>query len=457
VFKNEGDGVAYYEVSLKAEDQNGCSHSVNEFVQVYPNPDVPISVDPDTVCSPSDVLLSANPGGYSYEWIFGDGSSKVGSYNAFHTYTNNGTTDTVYYITLISTSFFGCTDTSIADIMVRPSPNADFSVTPESQMFPESSVSLTNLTNPGNWNYFWDFGDGLTANGEHPDAHNFIQAWNYTIQLLVKNNYCADSIERRVKILPHPPVAEFNPIEPGCMPLTIQFQNYSAYSNTYLWDFGDGSVSNKPNPTYTYYEAGNYTVKLTVSGPGGTDSKERQSTVYVLPRAFFDIAPKFTYVNDQPVNFFDMSENADSYHWDFGDGFTSEESNPTHVYTQEGTYNIVLNVRTNNNCLDIYTKESAVIVEASGKIEYPNVFSPFANISENKIFMPAVIDHVSEYHLMIFNRWGEMVFECDNVDIGWDGTYKGEPAKQDVYMWKVLGKYDNGKSFVKTGDVTLLY
>lgn len=457
VFKNEGDGVVYYEVSLKAEDQNGCSHSVNEFVQVYPNPDVPISIDPDTVCSPSDVLLSANPGGYSYEWIFGDGSSKVGSYNAFHTYTNNGTTDTVYYITLISTSFFGCTDTSMADIMVRPSPTADFSVTPESQMFPESSVSITNLTNPGNWNYFWDFGDGLTTNGEHPDTHNFIQAGNYTIQLLVKNNYCADSTERRVKILPHPPVAEFNPIESGCMPLTIQFQNYSAYSNTYLWDFGDGSVSNKPNPTYTYYEAGNYTVKLTVSGPGGTDSKERQSTVYVLPRAFFDIAPKFTYVNDQPVNCFDMSENADSYHWDFGDGFTSEESNPTHVYTKEGTYNIVLNVRTNNNCLDIYTKESAVIVEASGKIEYPNVFSPFANISENKIFMPAVIDHVSEYHLMIFNRWGEMVFECDNVDIGWDGTYKGEPAKQDVYMWKVLGKYDNGKSFVKTGDVTLLY
>jgi gliding motility-associated-like protein len=98
-----------------------------------------------------------------------------------------------------------------------------------------------------------------------------------------------------------------------------------------------------------------------------------------------------------------------------------------------------------------------VVVEASGKIVFPNVFSPFSQLMDNKIFLPGIIDNVSDYHLMIYSRWGELVFESTNVDIGWDGYYNGKPAKQDVYMWKVVGKYSNGKNFMKTGDVTLLY
>jgi gliding motility-associated-like protein len=342
-------------------------------------------------------------------------------------------------------------------MIIHPSPKAQFTALPETQMFPETSIALNNQTNTGNWNYFWDFGDGVTTDSMNPVNHHYLSTGNYTIRLLVKNEFCADSTEQRVKILPHPPVAEFNPIEPGCMPLTVHFQNYSAYSDSYLWDFGDGNVSNKSNPVYTYYEAGNYTVKLTVSGPGGTATKSRESTVWVVPHAFFDIAPKYTYVNDQPVNFFNMSENGDAYLWDFGDGITSTEPNPTHLYTKEGVYSVKLMVTTDKNCRDLFQKESSVIVEASGKVEYPNVFSPFAKITENKVFLPAVIDNVLEYHLVIYNRWGQMVFESFNKDIGWDGTYKGEVAKQDVYMWKVIGKYSNGKTFTKTGDVTLLY
>jgi gliding motility-associated-like protein len=348
-------------------------------------------------------------------------------------------------------------DTSFSEFLLHPSPKANFIATPETQMFPETSISLTNQTNHGNWTYYWDFGDGNSTDSVNPINHNYQETGNYTIRLLVKNEYCADSIEQRVKILPHPPIAEFSPIEPGCMPLTVHFQNYSAYSDSYLWDFGDGSVSNKPNPVYTYYEAGKYTVKLTVVGRGGTDSKSRQSEVWVVPNAYFDLAPKFTYINDQPVNFFNMSENGDTYVWDFGDGNSSDQANPSHIYSKEGVYNITLKVVTQNNCVDIYQKESSVIVEASGKVEFPNVFSPHAKLSQNKVFLPAVIDNVLEYHLLIYNRWGEMVFESFNQGIGWDGTYKGEAAKQDVYMWKVVGKFSNGKSFTKTGDVTLLY
>lgn len=128
-----------------------------------------------------------------------------------------------------------------------------------------------------------------------------------------------------------------------------------------------------------------------------------------------------------------------------------------HIYTSEGSYNVTLKVSTKNGCTDKFVKDNAVLVEASGKVVFPNVFSPFSKLNDNKMFLPGVIDNVSDYHLIIFNRWGKLVFESSNVDIRWDGNYKGKPSKQDVYMWKVVGKYSNGKNFIKTGDVTLLY
>jgi len=57
---------------------------------------------------------------------------------------------------------------------------------------------------------------------------------------------------------------------------------------------------------------------------------------------------------------------------------------------------------------------------------------------------------------MIFNRWGALIFESYNKDMGWDGRIGGKLAKQDVYIWKVEGKYTNGENFVDSGDVTLL-
>ncbi len=101
--------------------------------------------------------------------------------------------------------------------------------------------------------------------------------------------------------------------------------------------------------------------------------------------------------------------------------------------------------------------ENAVLVEPSGIVEFPNAFRPNSTLEENRIFKPGIIDHVDNYQLMIFNRWGELIFESSDQEIGWDGIYNGKIAKQDVYIWKVKGTYTDGKGFVKTGNVTLLY
>ncbi len=76
--------------------------------------------------------------------------------------------------------------------------------------------------------------------------------------------------------------------------------------------------------------------------------------------------------------------------------------------------------------------------------------------TRNTVFAPGVSEMVDEYHLMKYNRWGELLFESFDINIGWDGFVRGVKAKQDVYVWKVTGKYTNGEPFVMAGDITLL-
>jgi gliding motility-associated-like protein len=457
VFNNQSTSVEYFNVNLIAVSAYGCTHTTNGYVTVYPNPELTITTYPEKACAPADILLTSTPGGFSYAWDFGDGDREDGNFNIMHTFENDTDHDSLFVVQLISTSFFGCEDTGLTRITVHPSPRASFTVDPVKQMMPDRTVSITNTTEQGNWQYEWRFGDDAVSTVRDPVEHTYPGPDDYLIYLVVKGEHCADSTWQSVEIIPHPPIAEFKPIAPGCMPLTIQFENTSSYSNTFLWEFGDGAVSNKPNPEYTYYEPGTYKIKLTAWGEGGEDSYSTINDVWVLPNAYFEIAPRFVYVNDQEVHFFNLSDNGDVYFWDFGDGTGSEEMSPAHMYTREGTYDVTLNVWTENDCYDLYVMETAVLVEPTGKIIFPNVFRPESPIEENRIFKPGVIDHVEEYHLMIFNRWGELIFESFDKDTGWDGFVSGKMAKQDVYVWKVEGKYSGGQVFVQSGDVTLMH
>jgi gliding motility-associated-like protein len=463
VFNNTTNSVQYYNVQLTAISGNHCIHSFNDYITVYPNPELSINTYPEMACAPADILLSSTPGGHSYNWDFGDGNQASGDFNIMHTFNNDTDHDTTFTILLSATSYFGCTDSGTTSIVVHPSPEALFTADPLSQMIPDRIVNFHNNSQPGNWDYLWRFGDDSTSIDRDPGSHEYPGPGRYLVYLIVKGTYCSDSTWVNIEIVPHPPIAAFKPIEPGCLPLTIQFENTSAYSNSFLWEFGDGSVSNKPNPEYTYYEPGTYTIKLTAWGDNGTaDSYSTNNDVYVLPNAFFDIKPRRVYANEQTVLFKNESDNGtypldgNRYLWDFGDGTGSEEENPQHVYKKDGSYNVILNVWTNKGCYDVYEYQAAVLVEPIGKIVFPNVFSPEAELQENRIFKPGIIDYVADYHLMIFNRWGEFIFESFSQDVGWDGMINGKVAKEDVYIWKVEGKYTNGQVFVLTGDVTLL-
>ena len=164
---------------------------------------------------------------------------------------------------------------------------------------------------------------------------------------------------------------------------------------------------------------------------------------------------------------YNLSKYGDTYLWDFGDGNTSGDENPTHLYTAVGTYDISLEVWSEHGCWDSIVKPAIVRVDAEGSIEFPNAFKPnmhggnggYYNQNDpetNQIFHPHW-EGVDLYFLEIYNKWGERLFSSDKVDIGWDGYFKGTLVKQDVYVYKCTGVFINGEPFSLFGDVTLIH
>jgi len=237
----------------------------------------------------------------------------------------------------------------------------------------------------------------------------------------------------------------------------------------YQWIFGDGGSATVSDPVYTFYQPGTYTVTLTVTGFDGqqTDQITQEQIIEVYPnaQAAFTVTPNQVSVPSQPVYMLNLSNNATSYYWDFGDGNSSTDENPDHQYTEPGAYTITLTAENQWGCNDTFSITEAVTAISDGQINFPNAFTPSANgpndgdydpnALDNNIFFP-IQQGVQEYQLLIFNRWGELLFQTDNVNRGWDGYFQGELCKQDVYVWKVRAKFSDGREIEEAGDVTLL-
>jgi PKD repeat protein len=220
-------------------------------------------------------------------------------------------------------------------------------------------------------------------------------------------------------------------------------------------------------PVHTFEEYGYYNVKLTVTGMGGTEYAYSVVEVFRMPVVDFRVEPDLVMLPDEEIRLFNLSHYGSFYLWDFGDGNTSMEESPRHLYTDVGQYDVSLEVTTDNGCVDYLLKPAAVTVEAEGVILFPNAFKPDLHgpnggyydliaQEKNNIFHP-YWEGVAEYTLEIYTRWGEKLFESDDVNWGWDGYFRENLCKQDVYIFKCYGVFINGALFQVKGDVTLLH
>ncbi len=263
------------------------------------------------------------------------------------------------------------------------------------------------------------------------------------------------------------PSASFrmSPVE-GCVPLKIRFINNSSFYDSCRWIFGDGGSSSQISPEWIFDNPGTYRVTLNVYTSSGASSTASEIiTVYPRPEARFEIQAPDQPSEDGTLQMINYSSGAIRYRLDFGDGTSSTAFEPLHSYQRTGTYNIKLVAWSEHGCTDTVT-----ILNVTGRTDYfirfPNAFMPNRNgptggyytVSSDAsahIFHP-VANGVDEYQLRIFSRSGMLIFESNDINIGWDGYNKGNLCEPGVYIWKARGKFKNGETFVKMGDVTLL-
>ncbi|MFM7726894.1 MAG: PKD domain-containing protein [Flavobacteriales bacterium] len=466
-YVNITDELFTFNITLQAYTDYGCISSDQLTLDVPPE----VQADFNSIqqgCTPLEVFFdNTSEGGTSVEWHFGDGDNS-NAYEPQHTFFNFGTNDTTYTVELLLYDNFGCADTVTQEILVFADPVAGFEVTPQSQLWPSATIDITNTTVGGNLGATWNMSDGSFLFDVNPGSYTYETWGEFTIQLVVSNGLCSDTTYRTIEILPPAPVANFAGPAEGCAPLRVEFTNLSENAVVSTWSFGDGNQSTAQNPVYTYYQPGIYTVALNVVGPDGSSNtltQEQIIYVYANATASFAVTPTNVNVPGEPVYCLNLSANASSYYWDFGDGETSTEENPLHYYQERGEYDITLIAVNGNGCSDTLTLLGLIEANDVGEIEFPNAFTPDPLTSSGGYYNPNSLDNdvffpihkgVDEYKLQIYNKWGELLFESIDIDKGWDGYYRGKLVKQDVYVWKVEAKFVNGQKYDKAGDVTIL-
>jgi len=231
---------------------------------------------------------------------------------------------------------------------VLPAPAPDFSASPRSGTAP-LSVAFSDLSTGAITAWAWDFGDGATSGLENP-AHVYAANGSYAVALTLSGPG-GPATKRElgyVVVGDAPPTVAFTGTPTsGVAPLTVSFTNQSSGNVTgHAWTFGDGASSSLASPAHTYLAPGTYTVSLTESGTGSS-TLTKVDYIVVLPPA---PVAEFTATPRRgrsllPVAFQDLSTGAaTSWSWDFGDGTSSNQRNPTHVYRSGGIYTVTLTV-----------------------------------------------------------------------------------------------------------------
>lgn len=381
-----------YTVTLVVRNQNGTNGiTKTNYITVYASPTANFTADKVIACMPATVQFtdqSTDPGGGSivgWEWDFGDGTTSTAR-NPQKTYAAPG----FYTVFLKITSSTGCENTigRYRYIRVVSGVTADFRSVNDSLCRAPFRVNFFNETSgPGLISYNWDFGNSTTSTLQNPTAV-YAAGGSYNVQLIATSEYgCSDTVVKAVNIAGSN--TNFNAPDSACLNQPVTFTNASSpVPLAARWDFGDGTASSQINATKSYAAPGTYTVKLVNTYANCSDSAFKTIIVLADPVVDFTAANRFACKGPFTVNFQDISPDAVAWEWNFGDGGTSTQQNPSHTYLNNGLYTVTLKITTAFGCQNTIVKTDYVRIEkpvvgianvpAGGCV--PFTFSPVANV-----------------------------------------------------------------------------
>ncbi|GAB4279444.1 MAG: hypothetical protein Kow0068_03440 [Marinilabiliales bacterium] len=442
------DGNIY---NVLVTDANGCTSTA--YVTITEPSQIVLTASPDKyICNGQSVNLAASASGgtgnYTYYW---DGNPQGSSINV------SPTTQTTYSVYVTDAS--GCTSNT-ETITVFVSPPVDIELfANHDHICPGEEVVITISINNGLPPfYIYDQYDQITM------PPMIVNPWDTTTYAMYIYDQCGsfdiDSITIYTDALP--PVDFSADSMSGCAPFTVNFNSlYSA--QTYTWNFGDNDYANlsfDKDPEHTYDDPGVYDVTLTVTSTEGCSNSYTHHdmiTVYPAPIAKFIATPEAASIVKPIILFTNQSVGASTYYWDFGDGGESNLVNPEHTYPiyPTGTYTVMLIAETNNGCLDTAYKD--VTIQNEYTFYAPTAFTPdYDGINDYFYVYGNGIDS-RNFKLYIFDRWGEVIFETEDINEGWDGRVKnGKIGKNGTYTWLVKYRDDKGIEHEESGAVSII-
>ncbi|MES2133745.1 MAG: PKD domain-containing protein [Bacteroidota bacterium] len=455
-----------YNVLLTATSNNNCTNTLLQSVQVYPKPAVNFSssiacLNQATQFNNQSSIVAGNI--TSWQWDFdNNGTIDNTAANPSYVYPNAGNAQS----RLIAVSNNNCSSQTINTVIVHFNPVANFYV-PSACMPQTSSFHDASISNDGAiTSYNWDFnGDNLPDNIQQNPSYNFAQAGNYGVKLEIQTQYgCTNTITKSAYVNATPTALFTAQNNMGCPSLCVNFINNSTIGNgainTYQWIFGDNTVPNySQNPTHCY-SSGNYGVTLKAvsdSGCVGVSTIPNFVQVYPTPIAGFNITPSEVDITTPLIEVTDQSTGANSVVYLFSDGTVKNTPNFSHLFNTDGAKTVgILQVVTNAySCKDSIIRN--VTIKPSYVIYVPNAFTPNSD-GVNDGFKALGVG-IEAFKMQIFDRWGKMIFETDDIDNAWDGSVgrgNESDAKQEVYVWKVKVKDVNHNDHDLIGHVTLL-
>jgi PKD repeat protein len=384
---------AEYHVWLQV-DNGTCFDNVEKVITVYPmpkasftTPDLPAD---NSFCPPDDVRFvntsTGNLPGTEYEWNYSDGSfdTYTTTQEALHEFDNLGATPVTRNVVLTASNKWGtngaytCSAGDNKYITVNPRVTAEFTYDKEA-CAPVVMGFTSQIIGTAN-KYTWDWGDGTPVGTGSIPSHPYDnpspdQPVTRTVTLIAENNWCKDEVKHTIQINPKPHVGFTVDNVQGCQPLDVTFYNTSTGNpagTAYSYDFGDASFDNTGNQqvthTYINLQAQNAYLSpvLTARNQWGcTNTFSLPITVFPYVKADFRMSATEGCA-PLAVSFTNGSRGYDpgSLYWEFGDGGTSGDMNPSHIFnnqsmSQEVKYTVTLKVWT-GSCSDSQTQEVTV-------------------------------------------------------------------------------------------------
>jgi gliding motility-associated-like protein len=444
--------------TVTATDANGCfitaTYTITEPAAFVIDP-----VTPVIICYGTSATLNATAtggtGAYTFNWAT---PAFTGP-----SYTVSPTTTTTY--TVSGTDAAGCASVNSPTVTVTVRPPLGVNASADVSICPGASTTISATGNGGNGVYTYTWLPGGMTGASQTVSPAVTTTYTVTVDDGCSTPTASDTV--RVTVLPVPVVSFTSNVASGCAPFSVSFTDMSSVSGgtiaAWSWDFGIFGTSASANPIVTYSTPGVYNVTLTVTSAAGcvsTLTMFNMITANAQPVANFIYDPQPATIAAPTISFHDQSINGNSWYWEFGDTATGTNNfsnlmDPTHMYSDTGTFCVTMIVTGNGGCTDTMT-DCNLVITPEYTFWIPNSFSPNHD-GLNDTFQPKG-EFIDEYVMRIYDRWGELAFFTDDFYKGWNGKKNnvGEVGQEDVYVYIIQIKDKTGQRHQYIGHVTII-